>query len=92
MIISYVACSNDPSCDSKPSNAFKILDAFRIVFAEGWMSMLRTKTWTSTVVVKGEVKPLQQSGVLYKTWVAVEKKSGKVISGHCTCMARLSKV
>ena len=30
--------------------------------------------------------------MLYKTWVAVEKKSGKVIGGHCTCMAGLSEV
>jgi len=63
-----------------------------MMFAEGWMSSLQTKTWASTVVVRGEVKPLQCSGVLYKIWVAVEKKSGKVISGYCTCMAGLSEV
>ena len=28
---------------------------------------------------------------MYKTWVAV-KKSGKVISAHCICMAGLSEV
>jgi len=89
----YLVCSsNDPSCDSKLANAFKSLDAFRTVFAEGWMNILRIKTWTSIVVVKGEVKPLQQSSILYKIWVTVEKKSGEVISGHYTYMARLSEV
>ena len=56
----YLICSsNDPSCDGKPANAFKSLDAFRMVFAEGWMSTLQTKTWASTVIIKGEVKPSQ---------------------------------
>ena len=55
------------------------------------MSTLQAKTWADAVVIKGKVKPSQQSGVLYKTWVAV-KKSGEVISGDCTCMAGLSEV
>ena len=91
-IYDFLICSsNGPSCDGKPANAFKSLDGFRMVCAEGWMSTLQTKVWADAVVIKGEVKPSQQSGVLYKTWVAV-KKSGEVISGHCTCMAGLSEV
>ena len=86
-----VHSSNDPACGGKPANAFKSLDGFRMVCAKGWMSTLQTKTWLDAVVIKGEVKPSQQSGVLYKTWVAV-KTSGEVISGHCTCMAGLSEV
>ena len=91
-IYDFLVCSsNDPACDGKPGNAFKSLDGFRMVCAEGWMSTLQSKTWSDAVVIKGEVKPSQRSGVLYKTWVAV-KKSGEVISGHCTCMAGLSEV
>ena len=55
------------------------------------MNTLQAKTWANAVVIKGKVKPSQQNGVLYKTWVAV-KKSGEVISGHCTCVAGLSEV
>ena len=91
-IYDFLVCSsNDPSYDGKPANPFKSLDGFRMVCAEGWMGTLQTKTWADAVVIKGEVKPSQRSGVLYKTWEAV-KKSGEVISGHCTCMARLSEV
>ena len=91
-IYDFLICSsNEPSCDGKPANAFKTLDGFRMVCAEGRMSTLQTKTWADAIVIKGEVKPSQQSGVLYKTWVAV-KKSGEVISAHCTCMAGLSEV
>ena len=91
-IYDFLICSsNGPSCDGKPANAFKSLDGFRMVCAEGWMSTLQTKVWADAVVIKGEVKPSQRSGVLYKTWVAV-KKNGEVISGHCTCMAGLSEV
>lgn len=71
--------------------AFKSLDAFRMVCAEGWLSTLTIKDCPSTVVVKGFVKPFQRSGVLYETWVAV-KHNGSVLCGHCTCMAGLSEV
>jgi len=40
-IYDYLVCSStDPSCDGKPANAFKSLDALRMMFAEGWMSSL----------------------------------------------------
>ena len=55
-----------------------------------WLSTLTIKEWGLTVVVKGVVKPSQQSGVLYETWVAV-KHDGVVLCGHCTCMAGLSE-
>ena len=38
-----------------------------------------------------DVKPSQRSGILYKTWVAIQK-DGAVLSGHCTCMAGISEV
>ena len=46
----------------------KSLDNFRMVCAEGWMSTLQTKTWVDAVVIKGEIEPSRQRGVLYKTW------------------------
>jgi len=36
------------------------------------------------------LKPSQQSGILYKAWVAIQK-DGAVVSGHCTCMADISE-
>ena len=33
---------------------------------------------------------MQRSGILYKAWVAF-KKSGAVVSSHCTCMAGVSE-
>ena len=71
--------------------AFKSLDAFRMVCAEGWLSTLTIKDCPSTVVVKGFVKLSQRSGVLYETLVAV-KHNGSVLCGHCTCMVGLSEV
>ena len=50
-----ICSSNDPSCDGKPANAFKSLDSFRMVCAEGWMSTLQAKTWPDAVIIKGEV-------------------------------------
>ena len=68
-IYDFLLCSsNDPSCDCKPANAVKSLDNFRMVCAEGWMSTLQTKTWVDAVVIKGEIEPSRQRGVLYKTW------------------------
>lgn len=77
------------SCERK--NAFKSLDAYRMVCSEGWMSTLGVKEWPNAVVLKCDVKPSQKSGKLYKTWVAV-KRDGSVVTGHCTCMAGLSEV
>ena len=39
-----------------------------MVCAEGWMNTLQAKTWADAVVIKGEIEPSQQRGVLYKTW------------------------
>ena len=71
-------------------NAFKSLDAYRTVCAEGWLSSLQVKEWKRGIIVRGEVKPSQRSGILYKTWVAIQK-SGAVVSGHCTYMAGISE-
>ena len=77
------------STNSK-QNAFKSLDAYHTVCAAGWLSSLEVKQWKRGVIVRGDVKPSQQSGILYKAWVTL-KKSGAVVSGHCTCMAGMSE-
>ena len=76
---------------SQRQNAFKSLDAYRMVCSEGWLSTLGVKEWPNAVVLKCDVKPSQRSGSLYRTWVAV-KGNGSVVTGHCTCMAGLSEV
>ena len=38
------------------------------------MSTPQTKTWADAVVIKGEVKPSQQSGVLYVQDMGSSKK------------------
>lgn len=39
-------------------------------------------------LLKAKVKPSQRlSNSPHDAWVAVEKKSGQVLTGHCTCMA-----
>ena len=43
------------------------------------------------MIVRGDTKPSQRSGVLYKIWVAI-LNSGAILSGHCTCMAGISEV
>ena len=72
-------------------SAFKSLDAYRTVCVEGWLSSLQVKKWRIATIVRGDVKPSQQSGILYKTWVAIES-GGAIVSGHCTCMAGISEV
>ena len=78
------------SSNSK-QNAFKSLDAYHIVCAEGWLSSFEVREWMKCVIVRGDVKPSQRSGILYKTWVVIQK-DGAVLSGHCTCMAGISEV
>ena len=91
-IYDYIIRSGTLSlCEGKPGNAFKSLDSFRMVCTEGWLSSSRWKKWSSAVVIIADVKPLQRSGVLYKTWVAVRENS-EISSAHCTCMAGLSEV
>ena len=89
-IYEFLISGNTLSVSRDGPAAFKSLDAYRMVYSEGWLSTLTIKEWGSTVVVKGVVKPSQRSGVLYETWVAV-KHDGVVLCGHCTCMAGLSE-
>ena len=55
------------SSNSK-QNAFKSLDAYHTVCAEGWLSSLEVKEWKRGVIVRGDVKPSQRNGILYKVW------------------------
>ena len=77
------------SSNSK-QNAFKSLDAYRTVCAEGWLSSLEVKEWKRGVIVRGDVKPSQRNGILYKVWVVIQKR-GAIVSGYCTCMAGISE-
>ena len=54
-------------------NASKSLDTYHTVCAEGWLSSLQVKEWKRGIIVQGDVKPSQWSGILYKTWVAIQK-------------------
>ena len=81
---------NSVHSSNSKQNAFKSLDAYHTVCAAGWLSSLEVKEWKGGVIVRGDVKPSQRSGILYKAWVAL-KKSGAVVSGHCTCMAGISE-
>ena len=81
---------NSIHSSNRKQNAFKSLDAYRTVCAEGWLSSIQVKEWKRGITVRGDVKPSQRSGILYKTWVAIQK-SGAVVSGHCTCMAGISE-
>ena len=84
-----ISSSSVHSCESQ--NAFKSLDAYRMVCSEGWLSTLGIKKWPNAVVLKADVKPSQRSGTLYRMWVAI-KGNGAVLTAHCSCMAGLSEV
>lgn len=86
-----IGSSNVSSYKGKPTNAFKSLDSFQMVCTEGWLSSLWWKEWPSAVVIIADVKPSQRSGVLYKSWVAVQQIS-EISSTHCTCIAGTSEV
>ena len=73
------------SLNTSKQNAFKGMDAYRTVYAEVWLSSLEVKEWKKGVIVRGDVKPSQRNGILYKVWVVIQK-SGAIVSGHCTCM------
>jgi len=60
------------------------------VCAEGWLSSLELREWKGGEIVRGDVKPSQRNGILYKAWVAIQK-DGAVVSGHCTRMAGISE-
>lgn len=85
LIGSHMVNHNDPQ------RAFKSLDGYHMVVADGWMGNLNIKKWTNAVIVKCDVKPSQRSGTIYKTWVAI-KPCRSVLCSHCTCMAGLGEV
>ena len=63
------------SSNSK-QNAFKSLDAYHTVCASGWLSSLEVKEWKRGIIVWGDIKPSQRSGILYKAWVALKNSGG----------------
>ena len=64
---------NSVHSSNSKQNAFKSLDAYHTVCAAGWLSSLEVKEWKGGVIVRGDVKPSQRSGILYKAWVALKR-------------------
>uniref|UniRef100_A0A1X7UDI0 SWIM-type domain-containing protein n=1 Tax=Amphimedon queenslandica TaxID=400682 RepID=A0A1X7UDI0_AMPQE len=46
----------------------------------------------SVCVVKAKVHASQKATVLHLAWVAVNKRDGRIITGHCKCMAGCGEV
>ena len=58
------------------------------VFISGWVQTVYIYEHGLICLLKAKVKASQRlSDKLHEAWVAVEKSSGTIITGHCTCMA-----
>ena len=59
---------NSVHSSNSKQNAFKSLDAYHTVCAAGWLSSLEVKEWKGGIIVRGDVKPSQRSGILYNAY------------------------
>ena len=75
-------------CDYKTSKAYSY-------YREGWLSSLNyqeVSQGSKYCIFKATCKPSQRiSDARHKLWVCIEKSSGKVIFGHCSCMVGIAQ-
>ena len=74
--------------------AYKSLDAFNYykylhdLIISGWVQAVHIYEHGLICLMKSKVKASQQlNDKPHEAWIAVERASGTVLSGHCTCMA-----
>ncbi len=71
-------------------NDYKASKAYRY-YAEGWLSPLNYHEINNSskyCFLKATCKPSQRvSEAPHKLWVCLEKSNGKILCGHCSCMA-----
>ena len=53
----------------------------------GWVQTVLVLQLDSNCLLKAVVRASQSVKTEHKAWVSVVKKTGTVITGHCTCMA-----
>ena len=56
----------------------------------GWMKTVLVHQLNSNCRVKAVVRELRSVKTELKSWVSVFKKTGTLITGHCTCYGRVS--
>ena len=75
-------------CDYKTSKAYSY-------YREGWLSSLNyheVSQGSKYCLFKATCKPSQRiSDARHKLWVCIEKSSGKVICGRCSCMVGIAQ-
>ena len=85
---------NPSELGSTDLNDYKTSKAYTY-YSEGWLNPINyheISKHSKMCIFKGTCKPSQRvSEASHKLWVVIEKSSGKVLRGHCTCMAGFSQ-
>ena len=55
----------------------------------GWIQTVLLYDVGSNCLLKAKVRASQRMTTYHQAWVCVVKRTGSVITGHCTCMAGL---